>query len=128
MTLPISDLLHRLALGHIHTLPLGTAGGNAQHHRSRRPEPGDFVLVDGTLGTPPERCMGVLVGLSPPLPPPDEKDVHEYSRTWAIDCLDGVRRDWSNVRVIALPVGNPFGELNERFRLPLAEGCRAKVR
>jgi len=90
-----------LAAGYVYSYPIGTGGGERGRKRSREPQPGDFVWMTMHLQPGSLSQFGRLVSMS---------EGNEYTREYVIDCLDGERRSWVNVRVYALPVGNPHGD------------------
>ena len=103
-------LLWALAQATIYRFPDGTVGGNEANRRIQNPEVGDFVVILMAMA-PVSQTMGTLVAIKDP--EGVEPGMKEYARIWTVDCLDGVRRDWSNVKCNAIPVGSPFDDCKD---------------
>lgn len=88
--------------------------------RAAWPKPGDFIVVSCALG-PSETLAGWLISASTTKP--------EFHTRWVLEDLSGVVREWYNVRVRGVPLGNPYAlEQDERWahpnlgELPLIDG------
>ncbi len=90
------------------------------------PKVGDFVRVTFAFG-PSEALCGWLVSASTPKP--------EFTTRYVLEDLGGVVREWYNVRIEGVPLGNPYAENQDerwahpnRRELPLMDGSKIGVR
>lgn len=90
------------------------------------PKPGDFVRVTFAFG-PSEMTHGWLVSVSTPKV--------EFHTRYVIEDLNGVMREWYNVQIEGVPLGNPYAQDQEerwahpnRKELPLMDGSKIGTR
>jgi hypothetical protein len=78
--------------------------------RIASPQPGDFVLASAAFA-PPAMLCGWLVSMNTPKA--------EMMTRYVVEDLNGVVREWSNVMVVGVPLGNPYAQnQDERWAHP----------
>ena len=113
----LATTLKLVVEAYTYAFPLGTVGGTRIYVRSHQPAAGDFVNVMFTGHRDPMVTMGWLLQVTP--------GANEFETVYRVECLNGRVIDWKNVRVYAIPVGDPFehGQVDARFRPPEAATC-----
>lgn len=94
--------------------------------RIKWPKVGDFVRVTFAFG-PSEALHGWLISVSTPRP--------EFTTRYVLEDLGGVVREWYNVQIEGVPLGNPYADnQDERWahpnhrELPLMDGSKIGLR
>lgn len=78
--------------------------------RAEWPHPGDFIVVRCAPGRS-EILMGWFISADTAKP--------EALTRWRFEDLTGVVREWHNVRVVGVPLGNPYARnQDERWQHP----------